>query len=96
VGQGTANGGERRSLDDAQHDVKKDTDAGQQHPVPHGGPLRFIGDNALARFLYRTKRLAGGGRSHRRTILRIRFPVIQGKYREFSAIPGVIGPDSSP
>jgi hypothetical protein len=39
---------------------------------------------SVVRLLYRNKRLVGGGRSHQRTILHMRFPVIQGKYREFS------------
>jgi len=32
---------------------------------------------------------AGGGHSHQRTILHLRFPVIQGKYREFSRFRGL-------
>src|SRR5262249_37933124 len=47
--------------------------------------------SALARFLYRNKRLAGGGCSHQRTILHARFPDTQGKYREFSRFRTFVG-----
>jgi hypothetical protein len=40
-------------------------------------------------FLCRDRRLVGGGNSHQRTILHGRFPVIQGKYREFSRFRGL-------
>jgi hypothetical protein len=40
----------------------------------------------LGCFLQKNRRLVGGGSSHLQTILHPRFPVIQGKYREFSRL----------